>query len=71
MVPPTLDSIFAVVPASLAAPLTVVAGLVAAAGAGLVLTATIYGTWTPALWAAATFGVAGLLWQAADRAVRR
>jgi hypothetical protein len=37
-------------------------------GSVLILLATVYGRWTPALGGAACFGVAGGLWRVADGA---
>ena len=71
VVAPDLAAIYDAVPKSMATPLTVAASVTAAAGAGLVLAATIYGSWILAASAGATFAVAGVLWHGADHASRR
>jgi hypothetical protein len=68
IVAPHLGAIYDAVPESLATPLTVAASVTAAAGAGLILAATIYGSWMLAAVAGATFAVAGVLWHGADHA---
>lgn len=49
-------------------PLAAAATLVAAAGSVLVVFATAFGDWVPAVGAAGVFALAGVLWQLADRA---
>ncbi len=63
-----LKPVFDAIPESAATPLTVAAGVAAAAGTGLVLLATAYGDWVPAAWSGGTFVLAGLLWHGSDHA---
>lgn len=62
------ESLVSAVPRAWATPLVAVAGGLAVIGSVLILLATVYGRWTPALGGAACFGVAGGLWHVADGA---
>ena len=55
------------IPSWMATPLSVAASLGATVATGLLLLAAIHGDPVPAVWGGGLFGVAGLLWQAADR----
>jgi len=48
-------------------PLSIASAVGALVGALLVLTATVYGSWTTLIPAAAAFALGGLSWQIADR----
>ena len=65
------QAIYDAIPGSAAAPLTVASACIATVGAGLVLMATAYGDWIPALLAGIAFAVAGVVWHAADHAGHR
>jgi hypothetical protein len=57
-----------VVPRRWATPLLAAAAVLAGVASLLVLAATVFGTWVPALAAAGCFAAAGLLWHLADGA---
>ena len=63
--------LFDAIPATSATPLAAAATFAAAAGSGLILFATAYGDWVPAVWAAGVFALAGVLWHLADYASTR
>jgi hypothetical protein len=64
-------SIYDSIPPLAATALTAAAAVIAAVGAALVFMATVYGDWIPAVVAAATFTIAGVMWHGADHAVHR
>jgi hypothetical protein len=66
-----LSSIYDSIPPSAATALTAAAAVIAAVGAGLVFMATVYGDWVPAVVAAITFTIAGVMWHGADHAAHR
>ncbi len=64
------SKLFESVPERLGTPLAAVATVVAAIGALLIVFATAYGDWLPAVYATVAFIVAGVLWHLADHATR-
>lgn len=66
-----LSALYDGIPPSAATALTVAATVIASIGAALVFIATVYGDWIPAVVAAATFAVAGVVWHGADHAGHR
>ena len=64
------SKLFEAVPERLGTPLAAAATVVAAIAALLVLFATAYGDWVPAVYATVAFVIAGVLWHLADHATR-